>query len=160
MKTPEQACLDKCLRLLSKMAYSKRRLREKLGAVYDAKTVEQVIGYAEEKHYLDEQRDCSIWLEHYRRHSNKSNQEISVLLSQRGYERELIRICLGSLEPEEELRKATAILQNLAAKKTPVDYKEKQKIMQKLLRHGFPMDIVLKAYQIVFQSEADFHENF
>src|SRR5665647_2124211 len=147
MKTPEQACLSKCLQLLSKMAYSKRRLREKLGAVYDAKIVEQVIAYAEDKHYLDEQRDCSIWLEHYRNHSKKSNQEIIALLSKRGYERELIKICLGSADPEEEIHKAIAILQSLVIKKKPEDYKGKQKILQKLLRHGFPMDIVLKAYQ-------------
>ena len=160
MKTAEQACLAKCLQLLSKMAYSKRRLCEKLGAVYDAETIERVLAYAEAQHYLDEQRDCLLWLEHYRRQSNKSNYEMTALLSQRGYERELIKVCLSSLPPEEELQKAIALLQGLIHKKIPVDYQEKQKIMQKLLRHGFPMDIVLKALQIVCQPELDFDENF
>ncbi|MCE5196035.1 MAG: recombination regulator RecX [Negativicutes bacterium] len=160
MKTAEQACLAKCLQLLSKMAYSKRRLREKLGAVYDAETIERVIACLEAQHYLDEPRDCLLWLEHYRRQSNKSNYEISALLSQRGYERALIRACLDRLDPEEELQTAIVVLQGLIRQKSSVDSQEKQKIMQKLLRHGFPMDIVLKAMQIVCQPELDFDENF
>ena len=159
MKTPENQCLEKAMRLLSRSSHSKRRLREKLSAAYDSTVVDNTMAQLEVLGFLREREECFIWLNHYL-NSKKSKKEIFFFFLKRGFEKELISEVLDTVSDEREVEIAVQLL-----KKTGVTNSEEangtEKAIEKLVRKGFSVQTVrlaLKTFDIR-EIESDFYEN-
>ncbi|GEM_PF-5612356 len=159
MKTPENQCLDKAMRLLSRTSHSKRRLREKLSAAYDSTVVDSTMTQLESLGFLREKEECLIWLNHYL-NSKKSKKEIFFALLKRGFDKELISELLDTIDDEREVEIAVHLLKKSGIQ----DSKQEShtvKVFEKLIRKGFSVQTVRLALKTFDnrEIEADFYEN-
>lgn len=147
---------------LQRMFLTERKMREKLVEMYPQDVVEEVILFLYKFKYLDDQRYAMHFIRlHLER---KSKRELQVQLFQRGISKEIFEesfaSCLSERKEEgfEEYSAEQLAVQHWIRKKQKnkgeTSQKEKEKLIQTLLRKGFSFDEIQKAWNICYNAES------
>ena len=140
----------KALSLLTDMDRTETQLRQKLKRkAFDEEAIEQAVAYVKSYGYVDDEKYVQRFIES--RKKNKSKQEITALLSQKGISRELIaqgiEMCYCSEDALEAIR-------HLVSKKQydpeSCSDKEKKKMYEYLIRKGFYYEDIRQVIQVSF----------
>lgn len=137
-----QKCLDKAFLLLSIRMQTEHELWEKLGKKSDKSTIFRVIQRLKELGYIDDSRFATLWIES-RSHTRGANL-LRTELIKKGIKRNIIDETIGSLDYNQQLEAAIAIVRP----KDKIEYTKDERFKKLgglLARRGFSYDIIKKA---------------
>ena len=136
---------------LSLLEYGDRtewELRDKLKrAGYDDEETDDAIEYAYSFHYLDDERYALHYIESY--HSARSRQRIRQDLLKKHVSEEIIDSAYEQTGYDDDmaLRKACDKVLRGVGDVSELAYEDRQKLMAKLVRKGFRMEDVIRAFE-------------
>lgn len=135
------AAESKALEYLSRAEYSRFLLTKKLiEKKYEKQFIENALDYLEYKNYLSDERFCHAWLNSRKINHSEGRIKLSAELSVRGIDRKLSEKVLNEYfkeNSEYELCKKDA-------KKAQKNLVDPQKIIRKLISHGFSYSMIKK----------------
>lgn len=135
------AAESKALEYLSRAEYSRFLLTKKLiEKKYEKQFIENALDYLEYKNYLSDERFCRAWLNSRKINHSEGRIKLSAELSVRGIDRKLSEKVLNEYfkeNSEYELCKKDA-------KKAQKNLVDPQKIIRKLISHGFSYSMIKK----------------
>ncbi len=134
---------NRAYRLLSYRDRSSREMRERLiHAGFDADLVDDVVRGLLADDTLNDERFAQAFLRDYTAVRPKGNRFISRELVKKGIAKETIESVLKTRDERELLRH---FIQKKLKQFDPRDFKDRQKIIRRLLHHGFTPELVYEA---------------
>lgn len=133
---------ERMLYLLKGGDYTEHQIRQKLRqGFYPEKAVEEALRFGREYHYLDDSRYAKIYAE--QKSARLSRRMLSLKLSEKGIDREIIDRTLAELETEEE-DALDALIRKKNIDFSGLTWQERQKICAYFMRKGFAYENILK----------------
>lgn len=153
-KDMEQKARQKALNLLSFRPHSQKELAQKLTkSGVDPSLAKTAVSYAAEKSYQSDKEYADMYARHLTK-KGMSNRRIGWELSQKGVDKETIEEILAPMNDEEE--KIRGLIKQKARRLPITDKKEKDRVLQSLLRMGYSYHEVssyLSEYSVIEEDE-------
>ena len=141
----------RAMSLLKNKDYTEKELRDKLkDGYYPEESVNTALDYVKSFKYVDDYRYAYNYISF--KSGVKSRKYIELKLKEKGIASKIISsVCeeYYSDNSNVELEQVLEFLSNKCSIDADSDYKEKQKVMAKLYRKGYSVDIINKALDIV-----------
>ncbi len=137
----------RAMHILEQMDRTEHQLREKLAkGEYPQECIDSAVEYVKKYRYLDDERFASSYV---RYHQEKlSRQQLSVKLSQKGVDRDIIAEALEMEYEADDGEKIRNLLSKRHFDPDNTDRQENNKIYQYILRRGFKSSDILKEMRV------------
>lgn len=139
------------LNLLKARPYTEHCLREKLReGFYPEEIIDRALAYVKQYGYVDDTVYCSDYIEYHR--ASESRRRMQQKLQEKGIGRDLFDRVYDSL-PEDESESEMKQIERLLEKKhysDSMDAKDKNKIVQFLLRRGYSFDMIRRSMKVSY----------
>ncbi|WP_018112108.1 regulatory protein RecX [Thermus igniterrae] len=133
------------LRLLAGRAFSRARLKEKLGARFPQEEVEAALERLEALGYLDDRAFAEAFVAGRRKYGPR---KLRHLLWAQGVPEEVVDALLSQYGEEEALEAALKVLRRYPRRQ------DQAKAVRFLQGRGFPLSVALQAYRLVKEEES------
>ena len=143
LRDEKEKIRNRAYRLLSYRERSSREMRERLmHAGFDAHLVDDVVHGLIADDTLNDERFAQAFVQDYTRVKPKGNRFIFRELAKKGIAKETIENVLKTRDEQELLRQ---FIQKKLKQLDPKDFKDRQKLIRRLLHHGFTPELVYAA---------------
>lgn len=137
---------ERALHLIEVMDRTEYQIRQKLSeGYYPADIIERVIAFLFKYGYIDDIQYAKKYMEYSI--NSKSKRRISDDLLRKGIKREIINTVLVSNESYEK-EQIIKILEKKKYNEVSNNFKEKNRVIAYLLRHGYEYDLILESINI------------
>lgn len=144
--------LHKAVEMLARRPCSTAEIRRKIISLSDDAIAEQVISRLSREGLLNDHDFAQQWI-HYRTGMRYGPRRIAMELRQKGVDEEIVQELLLAEDSGETLDTACDLIRKvLRTSSSGSDHQKlKRRAFSSLLRRGFPMDIVYKAWEAVWE---------
>ncbi len=133
----------RAMHLLEKMDYTEYQILQKLKKNgYPQETVDEILTYLKECHYLDDDRYIEHYLECYGQ--RLSRRQLQQKLRQKGLDAEKIELALENMKTADESYLIRELMQKRRYVPAEADEKARQKMIRYLLGRGFSYEEIRK----------------
>ncbi len=163
MRQPQEPNIEDArkiaLRMLESSVRSKREIEQKLQRAGASEAiVEQVIAEIEARGLVDDTTFAQDWVEDRADRKGYGKRRLSLELQRKGIDKTTIQETLDKVEPEDEKRRALALIEKKWTNSgEPADIsREKRRLTDYLLRRGFSYDVIRQVFsELALNFEAD-----
>ena len=141
---PQADAYDAAVRYLGPRPRSVSEIRRHLRTKrYDDGAIDKAIDKLRAQRYIDDEAFARYWIEQRDRFRPKGKRAIQSELLQKGVSREAIELAMGDRQPDDEVKRARAVIRRPITRWQAMDVNErKRKIHQYLAARGFSYDVI------------------